>query len=63
MYSVNKIGGKKLEISDGNLVLFQDHPTGSNKIQEHYKDKIMVVGKHLDLTVDRFQPVSGQKLI
>ena len=42
-----RTGGKELSIPEGILVLLQDHPKGSNKIQDHFKDQEFVVMEQL----------------
>ena len=42
--SVSQAGGKDLKIPIGNLVLLRDHLEGWNKIQDHYKSELFVMG-------------------
>ena len=42
--SVFWAGGKDLKILIGNLVLLCDHSEGLNKIQDHYKSELFVMG-------------------
>ena len=41
--SVSQEGGKALNIPIGNLVLLHDHPEGCNKIQDNYKNELVVM--------------------
>ena len=59
--SVSWAGGKALKIPIGNLVLLHDHPKGCNKIQDNYKNKLLVIeSKHQDLNVYVIKPLNGK---
>ena len=48
-----------MSFPEGNLVLFQDHPKGHNKIQYHFKDQEFVVVKQLhEPNVYQIKPVN-----
>ena len=59
--SVSQAGGKALEIPIGNLVLLHDHPEDQNKIQDHYKSELSVMGlKHQHPNVYNIKPLYGK---
>ena len=62
--SAQRKGGKYLDIPKGNPVLFQDHPEGCNKTQDHYKDQTFIVfDPHPDPNVYNIKPVDGKGLV
>ena len=59
--SVSQAGGKALDIPVGNLVLLCDHPEGCNKIQDNYKNELLVIeSKYQDPNVYIIKPHNGK---
>ena len=52
---------KSLDIPEGNLVLFHDHPEGCNKIQDKYKGtEFVMVHRDVEPNVYDIKPVNGK---
>ena len=61
---VSWAGGRVLNILIGNLVLLRDHPEGHNKIQDNYKNELIVMeSQHQDPNVYTINPLNGKGLM